>query len=593
MRSSTSWTSPVLTVLTFAVPFVLLACASDEDEPTGDSPVGTYNAEYDKDLLDAPPDSGKEDGVGGIKGPLAITDGAATEVWAVRSQWEDRDTPEARKAGLVWGPDSGLSWSEKFALWVTSMQKIDSDSYFQTYELTTPTGVKLPSPVLECAETAVFLRVAFASWYGLPFYLTAWSEGSNLHLGHFGIWRDDGPDNRFANYRTRYTDYSDMPIEEALESWPSDEKLVGRKLSKSGDDENEWMGEGAYAGAYFDRIFLNKRVGHFLALLLTYTGSIHLASTQNTFNLKASAVRAGDTLLERWQKKGIGHTLVVKRVEPIEGTEYLEAELVSGSMPRRQGKWESPADSKSWFTNAKMGGEGTAYDGTPYAALGGGIKRWRIAKVVSGRWRNAVAEADTAVFVPNWNTEAIAARPAEFDELLAEATPEMMLGVLVARVEDKRMHLRERPASCSARISREEAFDELYALTAEAWGWTRAETDAKYRKLEDYVYAELVYEQSRTCCWNSTTASMHEAIMAYAETQLQDALTGACLEPPVFKMVDGGYAAFETHAQTAGIDWVSWSADESCPQADTVTTDTEAEHQWAPYCGLAEDDERG
>jgi len=37
--------------------------------------------------------------------------------------------------------------------------------------------------------------------------------------------------------------------------------------------------------------------------------------------------------------------------------------------------------------------------------------------------------------------------------------------------------------------------------------------------------------------------------------------------------------------------WRAWSADESCPQQDTVTTDTEAEHEWTSFCELGDIDE--
>ena len=561
-----------------------LGCAGDEvvDETTDG--LGTFNDEYQKDLMEAPPSTGKDDSTSGIAGPRAITDGAVTEVWAVTNQWEDTDTPAARKAGMAWAEDSGLDWNEKYTAWVRSMKKIEATSYGDTFEFTTPYGVTLTSPELECAETSVFLRVAFASWYGLPFYITAYSEGSNMHFGHFGVWRNEAPDSRFSNYRTRYADHSDMTPEAALANWPTDSKLAGRKLSKNGDDLNEWMGENAHAGAYFDKIFLNKRVGHFLVIILTYTGSIHLASTQNTFNLKARAVREGDTLLERWQKKGIGHTLVVKRVDPIEGTEYLEADLISGSMPRRQAKWESPASSKYSFTMANTGGIGESNGGIPYAKLGGGIKRWRVAKVINGRWRNVVAGNDQEHFIPSYDLDAISERPAIFEEILNEETPELKAQTLLGRIAEKRLHLEQYPASCSAREVREATFDELYALTETEWQWTKAQTDQQYRTLADYVFPEMVYAESRTCCWNSSTSEMYQAIMDYNEKHVLDEETNTCNQPVPFMMVDGGYKVFEDHAAAVGAAWVQWSADESCPQEHTVTTDTQAEHRWVPYC---------
>ena len=439
------------------------------------------------------------------------------------------------------------------------------------------------------------MRVTFASWYGLPFYISAWSNGSHLHFGHFGIWRSDNAESNFPRFRDRYEDFSWMSEDEFTQTWPEDSSLARRKLSSSGDDLNPWLGEEAYSGAYFDRIFLNKRVGHFLIFILSYTGSVHLASTDNTFNIKPEAMRAGDTLLQRWQKHGIGHTMVVKTVNPIPGdTELREAELMSGSMPRRQPRWNSPGSSKYSFTSKKCGGEGENSDGDAYVKLGGGIKRWRVPEVRDGRWRNVVPRADEGDFIPFWDQDQLKARPARFDEILAELTGELKVQILIQTIEEKRAHLRQYPASCSARIAREAAFDELYEVastelaTATSPGLTRLEVDRLYRKMEDYVFVELAYDQSRTCCWNSTTHHMYDIIMDLHEGRTQDAEEGACVEPVPFKMVDGAYDEFRAHAQSLGVEefWVPWSADESCPQETTVTTDTEAEHRWSSYCDV-------
>ena len=67
--------------------------------------------------------------------------------------------------------------------------------------------------------------------------------------------------------------------------------------------------------------------------------------------------------------------------------------------------------------------------------------------------------------------------------------------------------LRPRPASCSARENREKAFRNLYELAQRAFGQTPRQVDEQHRILDDYVFAELVYTQSKTCCWNSTTAA--------------------------------------------------------------------------------------
>ena len=92
-----------------------------------------------------------------------------------------------RQEGIAWGVNSGLDWNEKYALWIESLERIPGEKYGETFELSTPWGTRFKSPSLECAEASVFLRVTFASWYGLPFYLTAWASEGNIHFGHFGV----------------------------------------------------------------------------------------------------------------------------------------------------------------------------------------------------------------------------------------------------------------------------------------------------------------------------------------------------------------------------------------------------------------------
>ncbi|MBT9560565.1 MAG: hypothetical protein IV100_31360 [Myxococcales bacterium] len=569
----------------------LSACESPETVAADDSELGLaaeIDPEYGKPLLGVAPEDEKGDAATGIKGPVQNTS-KDHAVWEVRNQWADTTTAEAKAAGMAWPANSGLTWDEKYAAWVASMPKHAVNDWKTTFSLTTPQGKSVQAPQLECAETAVFLRASFASWYGLPFYLTASENGKNLHFGHFGVYTDNGPDPRFSRYKVRYKDHSALSAAAALAAWPTDSALRARKLTPSGDDQNAWLGEGAYAGAYFDEVFLNKRVGHFLFVLLTYTGSIHLSSHWNTFNLAAADIREGDVLVERWQRQGIGHTLVVKRVAPIPGFEQnLDVELMSGSMPRRQPVWSSPASSKSYLTSEYTGGPGDSDEDGPYAALGGGIKRWRTPVVQNGRWRNVIPQSDLGVWVNHTDLAAIAARTAEFEQLLGVPTPEERLAGILDVIEGKRQHLRELPASCSARAGREEAFGKLYELMAEDYGTDRAETDRQYRLLEDYVFAELRYDQSRTCCWNSTNPAMYEVVMDLAKQSIYDAQTSTCNEPPVFRMEDGGYARWAAHAASMGVaaEWAPWSADETCPQAATVTTDTLAESIATPYCTL-------
>ena len=289
--------------------------------------------------------------------------------------------------------------------------------------------------------------------------------------------------------------------------------------------------------------------------------------------------------MERWQRRGIGHTLVVKNVDQY-GEDTFEVNLVSGSMPRRQGKWDNTAASRNYFTNHTAGGPGSNDQGDLYAKLGGGLKRWRAAQVIDGRWANMVPTTDADAFISSRDYGALADRIGVFEKILREVGPDEKRAVLLAQIEDQRNHLRRYPASCSARIRREEAFDALYAFEAAETGTSADLVDARHRLLEDYVFAELTYEKSKTCCWNSTTSAMYEIVMAYNTADQAEAETiGVCRAPVVFMNRGGGYALFAEYAESIGRgdEWVSWSEDESCPQRD-VRDDTEAAHRRTAYC---------
>jgi hypothetical protein len=569
---------------------LLLSFGCAETSASDEACTGDEDNEYCKPLLETTPEDGKADSTAGLTGPSVSADSSDTVAWEVSNQWEDTNTSAARAAGMAWGEDSGLDWNEKFGLWIEAMPRIAGhDTYYETFELSTPWGKTLPAPSLECAETALFLRATFASWYNLPFYIEAYDPSvGRIYFGHFGIRTKTGRWGNMPRFKSAYTDYTNRYDGT---NWPSDAKLRGRKLAKSGDDENGFLGEELYAGAYFDEIFLNKRAGHFMHYLLIFTGSMHLASSDNTFNLKAEAVQQGDVLLERWQRRGIGHTLVVKHVEDL-GNGRIDAELVSGSMPRRQPKWESAAASKRTFINDYCGGVGENDDGEAYAALGGGIKRFRVAKVMNGKYRNQIPTKDQGVWINDTDLEAIAARIATFDEILGDLTPAEKRDALVALIEDKRMHLRDHPSSCSARIGREDAFTELYELMEAEYGWARARVDGAYRKVEDYVLAEMVYDLSKVCCWNSSTHAMYEIIMDYNDKLAYDEESQTCTDVTVFKNRDDGadgFSLFREHAEAMGRgdQWVTWSADETCPQAEHAES-TEEVHGWTPQCDIIE-----
>ena len=521
----------------------------------------------------------------GDPGPR-VSAGVATEVWAATREWTARDSA----AGPAWTAGSGLTWEEKFDAWVASFERIGrSTGYGETFRITTPwDGRTFESPTLECAEVALFLRAAFASWYGLPFFVEGWDADSSqrLYAGHFGFVNASGQRvGRFPSFRSNYLDHTGSWS--AGQPWPSDSRLRGYRL---GDDDGvPSLEEGAGAGAYFDELFLNKRVGYFLRLLLLYFGSANLADEANMFPIEPAATRPGDSLLERWQKRGIGHVMPVMQVdEPVPGR--LQVAIASGSMPRRQPLWEEPARARSKFTLAITGGEGTTGDDIPYAELGGGIRRWRTAVRVSGRWRNGVSEADLDHYIDPGDIARIASRPGEFRRILEDISPEEQVEVALVEIEAARMHLRDYPASCAARTRREDAFARLYELTRDLFGWSRARTDAEHRTLEDHVFAELEYEGSRTCCWNRSTDAMHAIVMDYARLEQAAADTdGLCVTPTAFRAELGGYDRWATHAATMGMAsaWQPWSEDESCSQRG-VAEDTVAERGVATGAAFCE-----
>lgn len=332
--------------------------------------------------------------------------------------------------------------------------------------------------------------------------------------------------------------------------------LRGKRIAGGDDDQDELAG-GAHFGAYLDAVHLNKRAGYFTVMVLDYLGSANLADPANAYNLVPDAVRPGDFLIERWQWVGIGHTLVVKQVDALPGGSK-DVALISGSLPRRQGARESGQSSKTYFTSKYTGGPGTSSDGTPYAALGGGLKRWRVTKNIGGYWTNTWMAGDEASWINANDLARIAARPARFDQILGQVAPEQQRTELLAQIADARHHLAQFPASCSARDRREQAFAALYALSARAFGQTPAEVDAAYRQLDDYVFAQLDYPHARTCCWDSSTSAMYGIVMDAARADLAAAQAAhTCAAPVVFKSRADGYQRWADRAAALGraTDW--------------------------------------
>jgi hypothetical protein len=510
-----------------------------------------------KPLLEvAPPDGYRGQGFEST-GPRTSGLSSSTEVWAVTGRWYNV-TPEA---GIAWPADSGLTWDEKYAAWVDAMGPTTGDDGHVTVQMIAPWTDSLPAPRLECAEMAMFLRATFASWYGLPFFMTAWHpDVGDLHMGHFGVVDSEG--RRVTGYPSYSTSYVDHTASYSGGAWPSDTALHAKALTTLLDDHNDHLGPDAYSGAYFDTMFLNKRMGHFLVSLLTNNGSMHLASARNTWDLDPDEMRQGDFSVQRWSDYGIGHVVILKEVDEVDG--QLDVDIVYGSMPRIQPKWYDEAIGSAYLTSRSAGSGDQDYTGTRYSEYGGGLKRWRAPVVLGGRWLNAVPVSDRGAYIADDDYTALEARPDRIDALLGNKTPEEQRDALLERIEIAREALRHTPASCANRTRREEAFDELYVLMAGSFGTARSDVDSTYRILEDYVFAELDYEQSKTCCWNATTPDMWGIIMDFADEEV-DADT--CVEPTVFKARNNGYDLWANYAADTGRagQWKTWSADELPP----------------------------
>lgn len=570
--------------LALVVMAVGAGCAADAGSQSG----ANLDDEWGMDgALSPTPPPGKEDSEY-RKGLLVNTDTTRTQVWTARNQWEDTTTPAARAPGLAWGADSGLTWDAKYGAWIASLAWVPStDGYSTTVQVTTPWGKTLPSPSLECAEMSLFLRITFSAWYELPLVFETIDErGHRVYFGHNGVRTAAG---RYANspeFAIKYKDYSKAPVPA---TWPKDSTLRTKHIAGGTDDQAALGGDGhAPFGQYLDELHLNKRVGYFTVMALDYLGSVNVADSANTYNVVPDSVRAGDSLIERWQRDGIGHTLVVKAVMQLPGGSK-DVTTISGSMPRRQGVRQSGQSSKSYFTSEYTGGVGMTASGDLYSHLGGGLKRWRVAKNVGGYWTNTWMAGDEASWINSTDYARIAARPARFDQILGQVSPAQQRGELVVQIADARQHLAQYPASCSARENRERAFQTLYELSARAFGESRAEVDGAYRTLEDYVFAALDYTASKTCCWDSSTAGMHDIIVQQAEAD-EAAATAAmqCQEPVVFAARTDGYARWSSYAASIGRggEWRPWAEDESCPQR-AVAQDTVAPDAGATlYCEL-------
>lgn len=517
-----------------------------------------------------------------IAGPM-VNESTASEVWSVDNAWEDTDTPAAKAAGPGWEANSGLTWEQKYNKWVGSFERVrDADGSNDTVLVTTPDGRKAQGPSLECADFAVWLRLTFASFYHLPFYLTRVDGGRRLFFGHFGVVDQNG------NPAAGYPKFSTIKSYEGQwtpgQAWPSDPVLRAKSIGK--DDSSAGipidgtpLPAGSRAGTYYDQVYLNKRVGYLAVLMDAPFGSIQLADRANTFDIQAEAVTAGDVLVHRHDRGGAGHATIVMRSDRVEAPAWMEVpflmriQLADGGLPRQQPEWKGEALAPTYFTSSSAGGPGQNDMGDAWVSLGGGLKRWYApAMRPSGggqRWYNVPSKASAPSLIAAGDKETLMARIAKFQKFLAPLSPEQGRDWALGAIEQFRDHLRKHPSSCMARIRREDAFHQLQ-LAGIGLQMSRQDVDFEWRKLEDFVFAELDYDRSKTCCWNSTTKEMGEIVLRYAHEEYARAKAASeCREPTVFKAhADGedGYKLWRDYAKSIGMGaaWVAWSTDEEC-----------------------------
>ena len=569
-------------------------------------PLGGCAAEDDLDwsgtIEPVPLGSAKDDGPG-QPAISATEDGGDTQAWKVRHLWEERDeNPEARAAGIAWPANSHLNWDEKYAAWVQSMEKtpFHSDADRMSFTIVTPFGKTLPAPALECAEVAMFLRVTFASWYGLPFFMEARDpKAGRVFFGHFGIrsaagrWGNTPSFAKFADYTGSWN---------PGQPWPKDAKLRAQKLggnaADASADDQPMIGPDAHIGAYMDELHLNKRAGYLAMFILDFFYSGSLADQVNTYNLKPEALRAGDVLIRRWQKNGIGHVIPIKRITQLEGKPM--AEVAYGGMPRHQPEWGDEVEGKSVLTGSDTGGSETFGDPpTPYWKLGGGLKRWRVARNIGGYWVNTFMPEDKQYWINGSDGEALGARPKQFETILGEVPAEQKRDSLLKSIESSRKNLMENPSSCSSRADRDKAMSKLLGLAGKL-GLQSEELSKQYRIFDDFVFKPLYYSSSKTCCWNKSSKSMYRIVMDYAAEEQEKAK--ACVEPTLFraeKDVPAGYAGPRDGYQRwrhwaaqkgRSAEWIDvegqpakWSEDELCEQR-AVEEDTVQSVLWQSMC---------
>ncbi len=444
----------LLALLTIAPTCLALGCAVEPTEDEADESTGA--------LAETP----------GLVDPAAVQgrdrDGSyPTQVWKVTRDWNDKNAA------------TGNTFEKDYSDWVASLPKTSSLSRGETITVKTPRGApyerELAAPVLEAAHTAIFARVAYASWMGLPFYL----KSGDLHAGHFGFVAASGKPHPSCEAPDCVSDFRAIASPKEWRSgqpWPSDASLR-RKNPASYKQQLSFVdvtpGTKGGAGAWFDEVLLDKRVGHFLVTLIDLFDPVKLAQDGNMVHVTPEATAPGDVLLHRHSKHaGVGHAFFVYQTSSVpEGR--MRVELLSGSMPARQAAWLSPKESRDYFLAPSAGGPKTveecpagyslapddasrcrkatgtidkpsnmrcpagyfdnAFDEmkcvryttvpsekTDLRTLGGGIRRFQTPVLRNGRWTNTASTSVRSTSIGDKDVERIGARIKRFQQLLVD-----------------------------------------------------------------------------------------------------------------------------------------------------------------------------
>ena len=518
--------------------------------------------------LNPGPPAGKADSAG-IPALPVHGDYTATQAWVVTNQWEDTDTPDARAAGIAWSANSGLTWDQKYAAWVGSLQQIPTlDNTFTTVTISTPFGKSVPGPKLDCADLAILLRMSFAAWYHLPFYLSPTTTTRRSTSVTSACARRPARGTSTSNW-SKYADYEHRRRRSTRRTGPRTRRCARAASPRATTCRTS--GPARARARSSTRSTSNKRAARLILFTQAFLGSHNMVDSQNTYNLVPEALphrRRADVRARADRRRPHDDRHARHALAP--GS--LQAEAIYGNDPPAQPAWQDPAETKSLFTDDEGGGPSlnTAYGGmTPYSHLNGGLKRLRVAKEKHGYWVNTWMDADEASWINDTDYDAIAARPARFAELLGSSDPAVERDQLLAAIAEKRAYLPRSPGVVRrARRSRERVREALHADA----GQLRHDARDGRRAVphDDRGLRRSRRSTTRTRARAAGTRRLrdvrpHHGVRAAAAGERRRAASSR----PIFKLTANSYDPFAAFATQTGqaSRGCRWTADESCAQA--------------------------